>query len=289
MARAAARRRDPLGLRDDRARRRVVGRDQHPDAASRATATSTSSTAASGGPPARGDPRCSDLHRHGQDRPRRAASTRQQSMILVPARRAGRHGRAAAHRVRLRRRAARPHARSCSRTCACRLSNILLGEGRGFEIAQGRLGPGRIHHCMRSIGAGRARARADVQAARDARRLRQAARRAVRVARAHRRGAHRMIDQARLLTLKAALDDGHRRQQGRAQAEIAMIKVRRAERRLQGDRLGDPGARRRRRVATTSRWPTPTRSARTLRLADGPDEVHRNAIAKVELYKYKTA
>ena len=76
----------------------------------------------------------------------------QQSMILVPADTPGITHPAPAHRVRLRRRAARPHGDRRSRTCACRRRNILLGEGRGFEIAQGRLGPGRIHHCMRLIG-----------------------------------------------------------------------------------------------------------------------------------------
>ena len=73
-------------------------------------------------------------------------------MILVPRDTPGVTVVRALPRVRLRRRAARPRRGRCSRTCACRSTNILLGEGRGFEIAQGRLGPGRIHHCMRLIG-----------------------------------------------------------------------------------------------------------------------------------------
>ena len=112
------------------------------------------------------------LHRHGQDRPAGAAA-RQQSMIVVPRDTPGVTVERVADGVRLRRRAARPRRDRCSKTCACPATNILLGEGRGFEIAQGRLGPGRIHHCMRSIGIGRARARADVQARAEARRVRQ--------------------------------------------------------------------------------------------------------------------
>ena len=71
-----------------------------------------------------------------------------------------------------------------------------------------------------------------------------------------------------------------------ARAEIAMIKVAAPDDGLPGHRLGDPGPRRRRACATTSGSRAPTRNARTLRLADGPDEVHRNQIGRIELAKH---
>ena len=175
-----------------------------------------------------------------------------------------------------------------SRTCACRVGNILLGEGRGFEIAQGRLGPGRIHHCMRLIGlAERALElmckRARCSASRSARPIAAAGRDAG----AHRRGA--LHDrQARLLTLKAAcmMDTvGNKVAQGRDRDDQGGG----AEHGLPGDRLGDAGARRRRRLRRLPARVCCTRGARTLRFADGPDEVHRNAIAKLELARYSDA
>jgi acyl-CoA dehydrogenase len=161
--------------------------------------------------------------------------------------------------------------------------NILLGEGRGFEIAQGRLGPGRIHHCMRCIGL------AERALALLCKRLSERVAFGGPVARQgvwHERIAEArcMIDQARLLTMKAAwmMDTVGNKA---AKAEIAMIKV------------VAPNV-----ACTVLDWAIQAHGgggmcddfpvayaytlARTLRLADGPDEVHRNAIAKIELAKH---
>jgi acyl-CoA dehydrogenase len=161
--------------------------------------------------------------------------------------------------------------------------NILLGEGRGFEIAQGRLGPGRIHHCMRCIGL------AERALALLCKRLSERVAFGGPVARQsvwHERIAEArcMIDQARLLTLKAAwmMDTVGNKA---AKAEIAMIKV------------VAPNV-----ACTVLDWAIQAHGgggmcddfpvayaytlARTLRLADGPDEVHRNAIAKIEIAKH---
>ncbi len=161
--------------------------------------------------------------------------------------------------------------------------NILLGEGRGFEIAQGRLGPGRIHHCMRCIGlAERALALLCKRLAKRVAFGGPVARQSVwheRIAE-----ARCMIDQARLLTMKAAwmMDTVGNKA---AKAEIAMIKV------------VAPNV-----ACTVLDWAIQAHGgggmcddfpvayaytlARTLRLADGPDEVHRNAIAKLEIAKH---
>jgi acyl-CoA dehydrogenase len=162
------------------------------------------------------------------------------------------------------------------------VENILLGEGRGFEIAQGRLGPGRIHHCMRSIGAAERALEMMVD------RLQQ------RVAFGrpladqsiwHERIAESrcMIDQARLLTLNAAykMDTVGNKE---ARAEIAMIKVvapnvscKVIDWAIQAHGAGG---------VSQDFWLAEAYAhQRTVRIVDGPDEVHRNAIAKIELAK----
>jgi len=162
------------------------------------------------------------------------------------------------------------------------VANILLGEGRGFEIAQGRLGPGRIHHCMRSIGAAERALEMMID------RLQQ------RVAFGkplseqsiwHERIAESrcMIDQARLLTLNAAhkMDAAGNKE---ARAEIAMIKVvaPNVSCKVVDWAIQAHGA------AGVSQdfWLAEAYAhQRTVRIVDGPDEVHRNAIAKIELGK----
>ncbi len=178
-------------LRDDRAGGGVVAMRPTSPAGSSATATSTSSTAASGGPRAptiRAARSSSSWARPTRTTPSRHS---QQSMILVPRDTPGVNDPAATCRcsATTMRRMAMP--RSCSRTCACRRRNILLGEGRAASRSpRARLGPGRIHHCMRLIGLAERALEKMMQAHVAARRLRQADCRADRDAGAHRRGAH---------------------------------------------------------------------------------------------------
>ena len=225
-----------------------------------------------------GDPRCRIAIFMGLSNPEAPAHKRQ-SMILVPMDTAG---------VTIQRMltvfgyddAPHGHAEMTFEDVRVPASNMLLGEGRGFEIAQGRLGPGRIHHCMRQIGV--------AERALELMKRRVSARVAFGKTLAEQGTIRRdialsriEIDQARLLTLRAAhlMDTVGNKA---ARAEIAMIKVvapnvtqRVLDRAIQAH--GAAG------VSQDTFLAHAWANSRTLRLADGPDEVHLEAIARHEL------
>ena len=165
-------------------------------------------------------------------------------------------------------------------------SNMLLGEGRGFEIAQGRLGPGRIHHCMRTIGAAEEALKAMVIRLQSrvafGKKLMEHSIWEQRVAK-----ARIDIDMSRLLCLKAA-DLMDKAGNKAAQAEIAMIKVQAPQMALRiiDDAVQAHGGAG---VSQDFNLAASWAGIRTLRLADGPDEVHNRAIARLEFAKHAPA
>ncbi|MEN0652800.1 MULTISPECIES: acyl-CoA dehydrogenase family protein [Hyphobacterium] len=225
-----------------------------------------------------GDPRCKIYILMGKNDPD-AVRHQQQSMILVPA---GTPGITVVRPLNVFGYDDAPHGHMEVRLDNVRVpaSNMLLGEGRGFEIAQGRLGPGRIHHCMRTIGA--AERALELMVRRAMSRVAFGKRIADQSVWHHRIARARIdIESCRLLTLKAAwmMDTVGNKV---AQKEIAMIKVAAPAMALKviDDAIQVFGG------AGVSQ-DTPLASAwagiRTLRLADGPDEVHERAIARMEM------
>jgi len=228
------------------------------------------------------DPRCKILIFMGKTDPDNPSRHNQQSMILVPMDTPG-VTRVRALSVFGYDHAPHGHGEVDFKDVRVPVSNILLGEGRGFEIAQGRLGPGRIHHCMRLIGL--AERALELMCKRALKRV--AFHKPVAdqgVTRERIAEARILIDQARLLTLNAAwkMDTAGNKV---AKQEIAMIKVAAPNMALQ---VIDWAMQAHGGAGVSDDFPLAAAyaQARTLRFADGPDEVHRNAIAKQELGKY---
>jgi len=232
-----------------------------------------------------GDPRCQLFIFMGKTDPDNADRHRQQSMILVPRDTPG---------VTIKRMlpvfgfddAPHGHGEVVYDNVRVPASNMLLGEGRGFEIAQGRLGPGRIHHCMRAIG--QAEAALEKMCKRALSRHPFGKPLADQTVTQERIAESRIrIDQARLLVLNAA-DKMDKLGNKAARRELAEAKVAVPNMLCQVvdwaiQLHGGAG------VTTDFGLGYAYAHARVLRLVDGPDEVHRNQLARSELAKYKAA
>ena len=229
------------------------------------------------------DPRCAIFIFMGKTDPA-AAKHSQQSMILIPRTAKG---------VKIVRPltvfgyddAPHGHAETVFDNVRVPVSNLLLGEGRGFEIAQGRLGPGRIHHCMRSIGS--AERALELMCKRATTRVAFGKRVSEQGVTQERIAEARiMIDSTRLLVLKAAhvMDTAGNKM---ARTEIAMIKVLAP---TMACKIIDWAMQVHGAAGMSGDVPLANMYAhqRSLRFADGPDEVHRNAIAKLELGKHSS-
>lgn len=228
-----------------------------------------------------GDPRCKILIFMGKSNPD-APKHQQQSMVLVPRDTPGvtimRHLTVFGYDH-----APHGHMEVDFKDVRVPVENILLGEGRGFEIAQGRLGPGRIHHAMRMIGL--AERALELMCKRTKTRVAFGKPISEQTVTLERIAESRiLIDQARLLVLKAAymMDTVGNKE---ARAEIAMIKVAAPN---MACKVIDWAIQAHGGGGVSDDFPLADAyaSARTIRLADGPDEVHRNQIGRLELAKY---
>jgi acyl-CoA dehydrogenase len=232
-----------------------------------------------------GDPRCAILIVMGKTDPDNSDKYRQQSMVLVPRETPG---------VHIKRMlpvfgfddAPHGHAEIDFVDVRVPVENILLGEGRGFEIAQGRLGPGRIHHCMRTIGL--AERALEMMCKRSLERRafgKPLAEQGVMIERIA--NSRILIDQARLLVLHAAwkMDKVGNKE---AKREIAAIKVAAPQMACQVidwaiQAFGGAG------VTEDFGLAAMYKTARTMRIVDGPDEVHRHQLGRLELARHKPA
>jgi len=229
------------------------------------------------------DPRCEVFILMGKTDPDNPDRHKQQSMIIVPRNTPGVNVLRPLH-VFGYDDAPHGHAEIVFENVRVPASSLLLGEGRGFEIAQGRLGPGRIHHCMRTIGM--AERALEFMCKRTLSRVAFGKRIAEQGVTLERIAESRiLIDQARLLVLKAA-DMMDRVGNKAALKEIGMIKVaaptmacKVIDWAIQAHGAGG--------LSTDFPLAYDYAQVRTLRFADGPDEVHRNQIAKLELARYR--